>query len=74
MRLWPVSAALTASAGDGANSPQASLVIAMIMPITTNKTIAPCNQIQVGDMRDSLARPWHTYVQLPLLIPGTTIV
>jgi hypothetical protein len=25
-------------------------VIAMIMPITTNTTIAPCIHIQVGDM------------------------
>jgi hypothetical protein len=29
---------------------QASLVIAMIIPITTNTMIAPCNQIQVGDI------------------------
>jgi hypothetical protein len=28
----------------------ASLVIAMIIPITTNTMIAPCSQIQVGDM------------------------
>jgi hypothetical protein len=26
------------------------LVIAMIMPITTNTTIAICNQIHVGDI------------------------
>jgi hypothetical protein len=25
-------------------------VIAMIIPITTNTTIAPCSQIQVGDI------------------------
>ncbi len=31
---------------------QASFVIAMIMPISTNTTIAPCSQIQVGDMVD----------------------
>jgi hypothetical protein len=30
--------------------PQASLVIAMIIPITTNTMIAPCNQIHVGDI------------------------
>ncbi len=29
---------------------QASFVIAMIIPISTNTTIATCNQIQVGDM------------------------
>jgi hypothetical protein len=29
---------------------QASLVMAMIIPISTNTTIAPCNQIHVGDM------------------------
>jgi hypothetical protein len=29
-------------------------VIAMIMPITTNTTIAICIQIQVGDTTDSL--------------------
>jgi hypothetical protein len=29
----------------------ASLVIAMIIPISTNTTIAPCSQIQVGDIR-----------------------
>jgi hypothetical protein len=33
------------------------LVIAMIIPITTNTTIATCIQIQVGDMAaDSLLR------------------
>ena len=53
---------------------QASLVIAMIMPIRTNMTIAPCNQIQVGDMRDSLARPRNTYMHVPPLIPGPTIL
>ncbi len=37
-----------------------SLVIAMIIPITTNTTIAICIQIQVGDTTDSL--------------PGATIV
>jgi hypothetical protein len=31
-------------------SAQASLVIAMIIPISTNTTIAACSQIQVGDM------------------------
>jgi hypothetical protein len=31
------------------------LVIAMIMPITTNTTIATCIQIQVGDIAHSLA-------------------
>ena len=36
---------------------QASFVIATIMPITTNTTIAICIQIQVGDIAsDSLAR------------------
>jgi hypothetical protein len=30
------------------------LVIAMIIPITTNTTIAICIQIQVGDTTDSL--------------------
>jgi hypothetical protein len=35
---------------------QASFVIATIMPISTNTTIAICIQIQVGDMaRDSVA-------------------
>jgi hypothetical protein len=29
---------------------QTSFVIAMIMPITTNSTIAACVQIHVGDM------------------------
>ena len=53
---------------------QASLVIAMIMPIRTNMTIAPCSQIQVGDMRDSLARPSNTYVHVPPLMPGPTIL
>jgi polysaccharide biosynthesis protein PslG len=38
---------------------QASFVIATIIPITTNTTIAICVQIQVGDMaEDSLARAW----------------
>jgi len=35
-------------------SDYASLVIAMIIPITTNTTIAICIQIQVGDTADSL--------------------
>jgi hypothetical protein len=40
-----------------AGTTQASLVIAMIIPITTNTTIATCIQIQVGDMAaDSLLR------------------
>jgi hypothetical protein len=29
---------------------QASLMIARIMPMSTNTTIAPCIQIQVGDI------------------------
>ncbi|HEX4838545.1 MAG TPA: hypothetical protein VFV03_08495 [Solirubrobacteraceae bacterium] len=34
----------------GARRSYTSFVIAMIIPISTNTTIAPCNQIQVGDM------------------------
>jgi hypothetical protein len=34
---------------------QASLTIAMIIPITTKTTIAACIQIQVGDIGCSLA-------------------
>jgi hypothetical protein len=40
--------------GDGrarSRSGQASFVIAMTIPITTNTTIATCIQIQVGDIR-----------------------
>jgi hypothetical protein len=40
-----------------ARGAQASFVIAMTIPISTNTTIAPCIQIQVGDIagrRDSL--------------------
>jgi hypothetical protein len=33
----------------------ANLVIAMIIPITTNTTIAICIQIQVGDIANTLA-------------------
>jgi hypothetical protein len=34
-------------------------VIAMIMPISTNTTIALCSQIQVGDMADiAYPHPW----------------
>jgi hypothetical protein len=29
---------------------QANFVIAMIMPINTKTTIAPCNQIHIGDI------------------------
>lgn len=31
---------------------QASFAIAMTIPISTNTTIAPCSQIQVGDITD----------------------
>jgi hypothetical protein len=34
----------------GADGVQASFVIAMIIPISTNTTIATCIQIQVGDI------------------------
>jgi hypothetical protein len=30
--------------------PQTSFMIAMIIPISTNRTIAACSQIQVGDI------------------------
>jgi hypothetical protein len=46
----------TGSCGFAAAAAQASLVIAMIIPISTNTTIAACIQIQVGDIRfDSVA-------------------
>jgi hypothetical protein len=39
--------------GAAAQARQASFVIAMIMPISTNTTIAACIQIQVGDIATS---------------------
>lgn len=47
-------------------------MIATIIPITTNTTIAICVQIQVGDMaKDSLARE---VLQPSPVAPRTTIV
>jgi hypothetical protein len=38
----------------GRGPPQASLVMAMTIPIKTNTTIAICSHIQVGDIAASL--------------------
>lgn len=47
---------------------QASLTIAMTIPITTKTTIAPCSQIHVGDIsRQGYRPPWA-----PWCIAGAT--
>jgi hypothetical protein len=45
--------ALLAQGGASERRAQASFVIAMIIPITTNTTIATCVQIQNGDIAET---------------------